>query len=118
MKLAFHRDRHDLSGMTVFSMTSLGAGLMMAISLVSQAATAQIIAPAITPPIAALPSPPPPKIEVPVVPKLDTLPPAPKSRQSRRGSFGDRVTDCLHQGAAAGLNPADRAAYSRACANQ
>jgi hypothetical protein len=32
-------------------------------------------------------------------------------------SFGDRVTPCLHEGAAAGLGPGDRAAYSRGCAN-
>ncbi len=67
-------------------------------------------------PIPLPPPPPPPKIEVPVVPKVDELPqrnyvPPP------RPSFGDRVTTCLEQGAAAGLGPSDRAAYSRACAN-
>jgi hypothetical protein len=33
-------------------------------------------------------------------------------------SFSDRVVRCLQQGAAAGLGPNDRAAYSRSCANQ
>jgi hypothetical protein len=62
------------------------------------------------------PPPPPPKIEVPVVPKMDALPsynflPAP------RPSFGDKITTCLQEGAAAGLGPGDREVYSRSCAN-
>ncbi len=64
------------------------------------------------------PPPPPPKIEVPAVPQLDAPPPQPKARGSRRGSFGDRAVDCLHQGAAAGLPPGERDAYARACANR
>jgi hypothetical protein len=62
------------------------------------------------------PPPPSPKIEVPVVPRMDAplrqdyLPPP-------RPSFSDRVARCLDEGAAAGLGPADRAAYSRICAN-
>ncbi|MET0971179.1 MAG: hypothetical protein ABWY18_18410 [Tardiphaga sp.] len=78
------------------------------------------------------PAPPPPRVDVPVVPrldevphargvpavpKLDELPRAQHSGRSRR-SFGDRVTRCLEDGAAAGLGPSDRAAYSRACANR
>ena len=35
-----------------------------------------------------------------------------------RGSFGDRISKCLEEGAAAGLGPSQRSAYSRACANQ
>jgi hypothetical protein len=62
--------------------------------------------------------PPPPKIEVPVVPQLDSPPPSPKAQLAPRGSFGKRVTKCLDDGAAAGLNSAERAAYSRGCANQ
>ncbi|HEY8337552.1 MAG TPA: hypothetical protein VIQ05_27465 [Tardiphaga sp.] len=62
--------------------------------------------------------PPPPRIEVPVVPQLDSLPTAPKAQLQSRGSFGDRVTGCLQDGAAAGLGPNERAAYSRSCANQ
>jgi hypothetical protein len=84
-------------------------------------ALAQVIPPGgsqFNPLNAPLPPPlPPPKIEVPVVPKMDALPsynylPAP------RPSFSDRVTTCLDEGAAAGLGPGDRAAYSRACANR
>ena len=63
------------------------------------------------------PPPPPPKIEVPVVPQMDALPrrdylPAP------RPSFGDRITTCLSEGAAAGLGPSEREAYSRNCASR
>jgi hypothetical protein len=63
------------------------------------------------------PAPPPPSMAVPVVPKLDELPRAQGTPQPR-GSFGDRMTNCLQDGAAAGLGPNDRAAYSRACANR
>jgi hypothetical protein len=63
------------------------------------------------------PPPPPPKIEPPVVPQMDaplrqTFAPAP------RPSFSDRINTCLDEGAAAGLGPNERAAYSRACANR
>ena len=66
------------------------------------------------------PPPPPlpaPKIEAPVVPKMD----APLSydyRPAPRPSFSDRIARCLDEGAAAGLRPGRRAAYSRSCANQ
>lgn len=63
------------------------------------------------------PAPPPPKIEVPVVPKMDDLPRQNYVPQARP-SFGDRINNCLQDGAAAGLGPNDRAAYSRACANR
>jgi hypothetical protein len=62
--------------------------------------------------------PPPPRIEVPVVPQLDALPATPKAQGASRKSFGDRVTGCLQDGAAAGLDSSQRAAYSRSCANQ
>jgi hypothetical protein len=62
------------------------------------------------------PPPPPPKIEVPVVPKMDEMPR--QAQPSPRPSFSDRITSCLQDGAAAGLGPNDRAAYSRSCANQ
>jgi hypothetical protein len=63
------------------------------------------------------PAPPPPRIEVPVVPQLGDLPRAQNVPQAR-GSFSDRITNCLQDGAAAGLGPNDRATYSRACANR
>jgi hypothetical protein len=93
------------------------AGLAVLASFGAVNASAQIIPPGglqLSPP---LPPPlPGPKIEVPKIPKLDELPtrnyvPAP------RPSFSDKVTTCLEEGAAAGLPPGDRAAYSRACAN-
>jgi hypothetical protein len=49
---------------------------------------------------------------------MDSLPASPKAQIPSRGSFGDRVTGCLHDGAAAGLGPNERAAYSRSCANR
>jgi hypothetical protein len=64
------------------------------------------------------PAPPPsPKIEVPAVPQLDA-PPRQNFQAAPRASFSDRIETCLDEGAAAGLNPGDRAAYSRSCANQ
>lgn len=63
------------------------------------------------------PAPPPPRIEVPVVPKLGDLPRQQNAPLARR-SFSDRITDCLQDGAAAGLGANDRATYSRACANR
>jgi hypothetical protein len=64
------------------------------------------------------PPPPPPRIEVPALPKMDAPLPLPQVRDSHRGSFGDRITKCLDDAAAAGLRPSKRAAYSRSCANQ
>ena len=85
----------------------------------ADAALAQVLIPPggsqFNPPLP--PPPPPPKIEVPVVPQMDALPrrdylPAP------RPSFGDRITTCLSDGAAAGLGPSEREAYSRNCASR
>ena len=64
------------------------------------------------------PPPPPPTITVPVVPKMDELPDRNYVRRAPRPSFGDRITTCLHDAAAAGLGPNERADYSRACANR
>jgi hypothetical protein len=65
------------------------------------------------------PAPPPsPKIEIPVVPKLDEVARPPDARPESQGSFSDRITTCLQEGAAAGFGPGDRATYSRSCANQ
>ena len=80
-------------------------------------------------------APPPPRIEVPAVPQMNSPPPfalqntrpgivtqdtPPKQvlKRNRRPSFSDRVARCLDDGAAWGLNPNQRAAYSRSCANQ
>lgn len=99
------------------AMLVVAAGLI-ASDVLAPPASAQVLMPGnpmLTPPPP--PSPPPPRIEVPVVPKLDAMPSQPTAPLSRR-SFGDRITDCLQDGAAAGLDPNDRAAYSRACANR
>ncbi|MFB9263347.1 hypothetical protein ACFFWD_09220 [Bradyrhizobium erythrophlei] len=61
--------------------------------------------------------PPPPRIEVPPIPKMDALPVSPSVRSTGRSSFGDRISTCLDEAAAAGLSQSDRAAYSRSCAN-
>ena len=66
------------------------------------------------PPLAPLP---PPRIEVPAIPKLDAVPAQSSVRSPGRTSFGDRASRCLDEGAAAGLNQADRSTYSRSCAN-
>lgn len=108
---------------------------VVAAALCTAPAAAQFVAPppagvTLTPPPPA--PPPPPRVDVPVVPRLDEtarvrgVPRVPQlgeqtpvQRNSRgRRSFGDRVTRCLQEGAAAGLGLNDRAAYSRACANR
>jgi hypothetical protein len=97
---------------------SIAACLVAAVLVGLSAASAQVMIPPGASPFSPPPQPPlpGPKIQVPVVPKMDELPsrnyaPAP------RPSFGDRITTCLEEGAAAGLGPGDRAAYSRACAD-
>lgn len=93
--------------------------LVALLTLTAAPASAQFLPPGssaltVPPP----PAPPPPKIEVPVVPKMGDLPHQNYVPQAARPSFGDRITNCLQDGAAAGLGPNDRAAYSRACANR
>jgi hypothetical protein len=64
------------------------------------------------------PAPPPsPRIEVPVVPQMDA-PPTQNFTSTPGPSFSDRITACLEEGAASGLGPNGRAAFSRSCANQ
>jgi hypothetical protein len=70
------------------------------------------------PQIPAPPPPPPPRIEVPVVPQMNAPLPTPRANLQPRGSFSDRISRCLDDGASQGLGPNDRAAYSRGCANQ
>jgi hypothetical protein len=59
-----------------------------------------------------------PRIEVPAIPQLDAPPRQQHVQGLQRGSFSDRIARCLDEAAAAGLRPAARAAYSRACANR
>jgi hypothetical protein len=91
---------------------------VLATLVFANAASAQFIPPGgsqFNPPLP--PPPPPPKIEAPVIPQMD----APLSQNyapAPRPSFGDRINRCLDEGAASGLGPNERAAYSRTCANQ
>jgi hypothetical protein len=64
------------------------------------------------------PAPPPPRMDVPAVPQMDAAPSQPRVQAERRGSFSDRISRCLDEGAAAGLGPNARASYSRSCANR
>ncbi|WP_370098990.1 hypothetical protein [Bradyrhizobium yuanmingense] len=85
--------------------------------MVEPAARAQYVSPDAARLAPTLPAPPPPpKIEVPKVPQFDA-PPRYNYQPLPRNSFGDRVTKCLHDAAAAGLGPADRGTYARSCAN-
>ena len=63
------------------------------------------------------PPPPPPKIEPPVIPQLDA-PLRQNPTPAPHPSFSDRISRCLDEGAASGLGPNERAAYSRSCANR
>ena len=55
---------------------------------------------------------------MPAIPQMDAPLPVPQVQGLQRGSFGDRISKCLEDGAAAGLGPSERSAYSRGCANQ
>jgi hypothetical protein len=63
------------------------------------------------------PPPPGPKIEVPVVPKLDE-PSKPLSQARPQPSFSERFGRCLDEAAASGFRPGERDAYARSCANR
>jgi hypothetical protein len=105
----------------IFSMKRLSilVGVAMCGLVAAGASSAQQVIPPggsiFNPPIPR--TPPPPAIQVPVVPQMDA-PPSPPPMQSGRGSFSDRITQCLEDAAASGLRPGARAAYSRSCANQ
>lgn len=99
-------------------MSKFAAIAAVAATLGAPAAFAQIVpggGTTLPPPPAA---PPPPSMAVPVVPQFDAPAQPNSAPPPSRGSFGDRVTGCLQDGAAAGLNSADRATYSRQCANR
>ncbi|MBI5127874.1 MAG: hypothetical protein HZA66_00385 [Rhodopseudomonas palustris] len=109
-----------MTTMTRIALLLLAAALMAS---PGGPATAQVASPGLVPstlpPPPPPPSPPPPQVYVPQVPKLDAPQPTPRAQlPNQRRSFGDRITDCLTDGNAARLSPNDRAAYSRACANQ
>jgi hypothetical protein len=102
MALAVRPWRDDIQSMNS-RLISGTVVVALAATLSATNAHAQLLPPGGSALTAPLPAPiPPPKIEVPVV----------------RGSFGDRITNCLQEAAAAGVRPSRRAAYSRACANR
>jgi hypothetical protein len=93
--------------------------LLAFVLLPASPACAQVLPPGsspLSPPLP--PPPPPPKIEVPAIPQLDALPSRNYVNPPVANSFGDRVTQCLDDGAAAGLGPNERSTYSRNCANR
>jgi hypothetical protein len=107
-----------MSPMSWKSIVASCLGVVIAALVAVNGASAQFLPPGASqfnppPP----PPPPPPKIEVPVVPQMDAPPSQPAVQPSPRGSFSDRINSCLDEGAAAGLGPNERAAYSRSCAN-
>jgi hypothetical protein len=108
-----------MSPMMRKSMVTLYVSTVIAALVVVNTASAQLLPPGASqfspPPPAPLP---PPKIEVPVVPQMDAPPSQPAVQPSGRGSFSDRINTCLDEGAASGLGPNERAAYSRTCTNQ
>jgi hypothetical protein len=105
--------------MTRISKVARCTGAVLMALVVVNTAQAQMLPPGASqfspPPLPPLP---PPKIEVPVVPQMDAPPSQPAVQPSGRGSFSDRINSCLDEGAASGLGPNERAAYSRNCANQ
>ncbi|QWG25513.1 hypothetical protein KMZ93_11875 [Bradyrhizobium sediminis] len=97
----------------------LGAVMLALVAASAASAQQQFIPPGGSQYNPPLPPPPAvPKIEVPVIPKMDAPPAPPRVQGLQRGSFGDRIGKCLDDAAAAGLGPTERAAYSRSCANQ
>ena len=97
---------------------SIFVAAVIAALLTGGVASAQILPPGASqfnPPPPA--PPPPPKIEVPAIPQLDA-PIRQNYQPAPRPSFSDRITTCLEEGAAGGLGPSDREAYSRSCANR
>jgi hypothetical protein len=127
--------RYDLNAMRMSFIP------LMAVAFIASAnpARAQIPpAPGTSPVIpfpTAPPPPPPPPITVPQVPQTNSppkfelqnttpslveqdSPPKPIYKPERRRSFGNRIQRCLDEGAAMGLGPNERAAYSRICATQ
>jgi len=93
-------------------------GLVAMLAVVDAVGAQQFYPPApgasqFAPPV---PKPPDLKITIPVVPKMDELPNRNYVPTSPRPSFGERTSRCLDAGAAAGLGPNQRAAFSRSCA--
>ena len=105
------------------------------VGAVLSTASAQIPPAPGTSPVIPFPTAPPPPITVPQVPQMNSPPKfelqnttpslveqgaPPKSiyKPERRQSFSNRIQRCLDEGAAMGLDPNERAAYSRSCATR
>jgi hypothetical protein len=114
-RLAVRRCRDDIKRMK----RSLRYCCVVAFALVAHGAFAQFIPPGssqFNPPPPA--PPPPPKIEVPAIPQAGALPSRSYAPVKPQKSYGDRVTKCLDDAAAAGLSPTERTTYSRNCATR
>ena len=94
----------------------LASGL--ALALVATSVTAQVITSPGGSQFVPPPPPPTPNVPVPVTPMFGPRPQQNYVPASPPPSFSDRVVRCLQEGAAGGLGPNERAAYSRTCANQ
>ncbi len=135
-------ERSDAIGSVMRAIEIIGCALgLIATIALSGVAHAQVFPPGginnqpVIPYPTAPAAPPPPPITVPKVPQMNSpppfalrnttpgyvtqdTPPEPVLKRSRRPSFSERVARCLDDGAAWGMNPNHRAAYSRQCANQ
>lgn len=138
----FGHDEQEIGNNTMKSAPLAALGLViLATMAMSSGVDAQVFPPGgvnnqpVIPFPTAPAAPPPPPITVPKVPQMNSpppfalqnttpgyvtqdVPPEPVLKRQRRPSFSDRVARCLDDGAAWGLNPSQRAAYSRQCANQ
>jgi len=94
----------------------MASGLALALFVASAAAQQIPFSPGGSPQFHPLPPPPSPYVPVPVTPMFGPRP-QPNHVPASPPSFSDRVVRCLQDGAAAGLGPSARAAYSSACAN-
>ncbi len=89
--------------------------LLLALTSAGGAASAQVLVPGVNVP--AFPSTPPQQAQIPAIPQYGVAV-QPSLAPASQNSFSDRVTQCLQQGAAAGLTPGNVSAYAGACASQ
>ena len=116
--LAVVRGDHDITPMKRLRHLLLAAAcVLLAVSAASAQLPNNLVGGSqFNPP---LPAPlPPPRIEAPKVPQFDAPQRYDYVPTTPRPSFGDRISRCLDEAAAAGVRPSRRAAYSRACANR
>ncbi|MFO1108237.1 MAG: hypothetical protein U1E61_03520 [Bradyrhizobium sp.] len=98
---------------------TLKFGCLVVLALWAPGAFAQFVPPGSSPFNPPPPTPPPPpSMAVPAIPKMDELPKRSYAPIAPQPSFGERVTKCLDDAAAAGLGPNERTTYSRNCATR